>query len=166
MTAPEVEAAKALLKKGRSSDAIRILQQAEARNPKDPEVLMELAGIYSLLEMPAMAVEYERRATKVDASLPEVWNAMGADLHRMGDLTRSAGAYRRALELDPKLATAAYNLARVAAQRGERKEASDALKHAITLRPDLAEDARREESLAKLLDDVGFRKRPEPRRKS
>ena len=165
MTAPEVEAAKELLKQGRSSEAIRILQQAEARNPKDAEVLMELAAIYSLLGLPAMAVEYERRATKVDASLPEVWNAMGSDLHRMGDLPRSAGAYRRALELDPRLATAAYNLARVAAQQGERKEASDALKRAITLKPGLAEEARREESLAKLLDERDLRKRSEPRRK-
>ena len=126
---------------------------------------MELAAIYSLLGLPAMAVEYERRATKVDASLPEVWNAMGTDLHRMGDLSQSAGAYRRALELDPKLATAAYNLARVAAQQGERREASDALKRAITLKPDLAEEARREESLAKLLDERDLRKRSEPRRK-
>ncbi len=166
MTAPEVDAAKALLKQGRSSEAIRILQQAESRNPRDPEVLMELAAIYSFLGMPAMAVEYERRAAKVDAGLPEVWNAMGADLHRMGDLTRSAGAYRRALELDPSLATAAYNLARVAAQQGERKEASAALKRAIALKPDLAEEARREEALAKLLDDAGLRKRPAPRRSS
>ena len=160
MTAPEVEAAKALLKKGRSSDAIRILQQAEARSPKDPEVLLELAAIYSFLGMPAMAVEYERRATKIDASLPEVWNAMGSDLHRIGDLARSAGAYRRALELDPGLATAAYNLARVSAQRGERKEASDALSRALALKPELAEAARREETLAKLLDEAGLRKRP------
>jgi len=165
MTAPEVEAAKELLKKGRSSEAIRILQQAEARNPKDAEVLMELAAIYSLLGLPAMAVEYERRAAKIDGSLPEVWTAMGADLRRMGDLSRSAGAYRRALELDPKLATAAYNLARVAAQQGERREASDALKRALALKPDLAEEARREEALARLLDDEAMRKRPEPRRK-
>ena len=163
MTAPEVDAAKALLKKGRSSEAIRILQQAEARSPKDAEVLLELAAIYSFLGMPAMAVEYERRVTKIDARLPEVWNAMGADLHRLGDLTQSAVAYRRALDLNPGLATAAYNLARVAAQQGDRKEASEALKRAVALKPDLAEEARREETLAKLLDENGLRKRPRGR---
>jgi len=165
VTAPEVDAAKALLKKGRSSDALRVLKQAEGRNPRDAEVLLELAAIYSILGLPAKAVEYERRAARVDASLPQVWNAMGSDLHRIGDLARSAEAYRRAIELDPNLATAAYDLARVAAQRGQHKEASDALKRAITLKPDLAEAARQEDILAKLLDETDFRKRPEPRRR-
>ena len=166
MTAPEVKTAKALLKKGRSSEAIRILQQAEARNPREPTVLLELAAIYSFLGQPAKAVEYERRATKVDATLPEVWNALGSDLHRTGDLVSSAVAYRRALELDPRLASAAYNLARVAAAKGERKEASEALKRAIALKPELAEEAGREEALAKLLDEPEFRKRADPRRRS
>lgn len=166
MTTTEVETAKELHRRGRYSEAIRVLKGAEARDPRDEDILLQLAACYSAMGLHAMAVEYETRAANGAPASPAVWTAMGFDLLRIGDLVRSAGAYRRALELDPGLAGAAYSLARVAAMRGDTQLAREALTRALALSPDLASQAKNDEPLAKLLEDPEFRKGNTGRRRS
>lgn len=156
MTISEVETAKGLCEHGRFSEAIRVLRVAETREPGNVDVLLQMASCYSALGMPAMAVEYERRASLSEPTRTQVWTAMGSDLRRMGDLTRSANAYGRALELDPGLGVAAYELARVAALRKDAKGAVEAMARAVALNPDYAAQAKEDETLARFLEEGGF----------
>lgn len=165
MRIPEVEAARSFFQDRLYSEALRLLHEAERRVPANRDVLLQIAACYSAMGMPAMAVEYERRAASDDPESPHVWTAMAADLHRMGDLARSEGAYRRALDLDPGLATAAYELARVAALRGNTEAAADALRRALALRPEYATEAKADGALAKLLRDRTLRGRTAKRRR-
>jgi hypothetical protein len=63
------------------------------------------------------------------------WYDAGDAARRAGDVAAAEQAYRRALEIDPRLANAAYRLGEIALERGQRKAAVDLFRHTLTLQP-------------------------------
>jgi tetratricopeptide (TPR) repeat protein len=70
--------------------------------------------------------------------LPEAWNALGVVRIQTGDAAGAVTAWRRAVDLDPGLGDAWFNLALGLAGRGEKQAAIDALERYLPLakRPD------------------------------
>jgi len=65
-------------------------------------------------------------------------------------------SYRRAVELDPKRASAWYRLACIAARRGDIEEALAHLEKASAESPEYREEAKSQPEFAALLEDPRF----------
>lgn len=79
------------------------------------------------------------------------------DLARAREIEESVLAGLRTIDVLPQICGGAlYNMAILYDASGERSKALDALHEAITLRPEMAEEAREDPDFAPLRDDPAF----------
>jgi tetratricopeptide (TPR) repeat protein len=124
----------ALFQQGKSDEAIVALEQALAIDPKHSKAHnnMALAAI-DLGELEIAEVHYrESLAIEPQAA---IYSDLGFVLERQGMAEDAADAYRKALELDPELHSARYNLGATLARSGEYEEAEGHLKAALANDP-------------------------------
>jgi Flp pilus assembly protein TadD len=84
-----------------------------------------------------------------DPQLAEGWNALGVVRSRAGETGQAIEAWRRALELDPRLPDALFNLALALGNSGDLDGAAGALERYVRL-VDGEERARAESMLREL----------------
>jgi serine/threonine-protein kinase len=87
----------------------------------------------------AEAIEYYRKALKVDPDYARGHSDLGLALQAEGRLDEAIPCYRQAIQLDPDYAWAHHNLAGALRAKGMLDEAHDHCQRAITLAPNNAE---------------------------
>ncbi|MEJ5301165.1 MAG: tetratricopeptide repeat protein [Thermodesulforhabdaceae bacterium] len=142
--------------------ALRYLKAAEARRPKDPQLLYEIALAYQRRGFRDQTKEYLQKALAVQPDYAEASNALGAILAEEGRFEEARKAFEKALN-NPYYETpqlAAYNLGSLFYRMGKYEEAKKYYQQAIELSPNYAaahlELARTLEALgdnAKALDE-------------
>jgi tetratricopeptide (TPR) repeat protein len=139
----------ALAAQGDEDEAILTGERALEANPDHVLARVQLAVLYAQRERYAQATEMLQRAADVapdDARVQYNLGNMharqaieGAELVNYGYADAAMRAYRRALELDPQLLKAAYNLACVA-EKISSQEGITAWEHYLALARDVASE--------------------------
>jgi tetratricopeptide (TPR) repeat protein len=141
----------ALFQQGNSKDAVVALEKAIAVDPKHWKSHNNLA--LAAIDMGELEVaEAHFRESLAIKPQPEIYNDLGFVLERQGLSDEAIRAYRKAIELDPKSATAQYNLGSSLARSGEFAEAERHLRVAIEVDP--TNEAARQK-LKEVLESLG-----------
>ena len=124
------------LEMGRADQAEQHIAGLLASYPDHPEVLRLLAGIQNLRGETQAAIATMRRATTMRPGDALYHNTLGTALLADSDYDAAIASLSRAVELDPKLASAWYNLGLTQMYCARPAESAAALRHAVTLSPD------------------------------
>jgi tetratricopeptide (TPR) repeat protein len=139
------EAAQTLLATGDEAGARKRLEDVVRLHPEHAPAANDLAWILASKgeELPRAARLAEGASRQLTG--PETLDTLGVVRLRQGELDEAVAAFQRALETNPKYATARYHLGLALAQKGRREDALVALRGALESGPfPEAEDARTE----------------------
>lgn len=132
---PPIDAALALHKQGRRTEAALLYRDILAAEPRHRDAL-HLLGVAAHQEgRHAEALDLIRRAIASDGSHATFHNSLGAVLQALGDLPAAVAAYRTSLLLDMDHADAHGNLALALREMGHLAEAAATLRRAVLLAP-------------------------------
>lgn len=116
-------------------NALRLLREAQIRNPGDFWVNLELGNSLDRIGATAEALQYYRAATAINPSNYVIWTTMGSVMRRTGDATGAIASLERAVAINPKYPTA-WNILLLAYGDAELEEGMmDALGHAEAANP-------------------------------
>jgi Flp pilus assembly protein TadD len=124
----------ALFQQGKSQEAVVALEKALAVDPKHWKSHNNLALAAIDLGELEVAEAHFRESLAIKPQ-PAIYNDLGFVLERQGLTDEAVKSYRKAIELDPKLATAQYNLGSSLARSGQFAEAERHLRAAIEADP-------------------------------
>lgn len=124
---------------GRSADAIAVLEQAAAKEPKAPEPLLTLARVYATLGKNDEAAGAYGKVASLVPGHTEALRGLGDLAATRGDLETAAIHYGRILASDPHDAGAALKLGVVDARAGRLQEAFTLLHDLVEREPGDAE---------------------------
>jgi len=155
----------ALFQQGESREAVAALEKALEVDPKHAKAHNNLAlAAIDLGELEVAEAHY-RESLAVEPQ-PAIYNDLGFVLERQGLADEASQLYRKALELDPKSASAHYNLAASLARSGQLALAERHFRAALAQKPSAqahtglalvlerqgrTDDAAREKEMAKAL---------------
>jgi Tfp pilus assembly protein PilF len=125
---------------GNPAMALRYLKAAEARRPKDVQLLYEIAMAYNARGFRQEAKEYLQKALAIQPDYAEASNALGAFLAEEGRFEEARRAFEKALN-NPYYETpqlAAYNLGTLFYRMGNYQEAAKYYRQAIGFDPNYA----------------------------
>lgn len=130
-----------LLRQGKAAKATPILQEAYALEPESFDAALNLGGalVVSGKFSKAVPILEDLRDREPDNAM--VWTNLGAAYLGNPVLATderqelAIGAFRRALELDPRAPSVAYNLALIYRDRKENQEAIHWLRRALDTNP-------------------------------
>jgi Flp pilus assembly protein TadD len=124
----------ALFQQGKSKEAVVALERALAVDPKHWKAHnnMALAAI-DIGELEVAEAHY--RESLAIKPQPAIYNDLGFALERQGLPDEATEAYRKAIKLDPELASAHYNLGSSLARSGKFVEAERHLRRALKKDP-------------------------------
>jgi tetratricopeptide (TPR) repeat protein len=125
--------AEAYSKTGNLQEARRYWAEALRRNPDLTDARMHYALALQQSGRAADAIELLERAP----ATPEVLNELGYVLLHANRLNEAVARFRRALAVDPDLPEVWVNLGTALSKQGNQAGAIDALRTAVTLRPNL-----------------------------
>jgi tetratricopeptide (TPR) repeat protein len=125
----------ALFQEGKSREAIVALEKAVAADPKHWKSHNNLALAAIDVGELEMAEAHYRESLAIQPQ-PAIYNDLGVVLEREGLVDEAVRAYRQAIALDPKLASAHFNLGAALGRRNELAEAERRLRRALDLQPD------------------------------
>jgi Flp pilus assembly protein TadD len=124
----------ALFQQGNSAEAVVALEKALAADPKHWKAHNNLAlAAIDLGELEVAEAHY--RDSLAIKPQPAIYNDLGFVLERQGLSEEATEAYREAVRLDPKSATAHYNLGSSLARAGRFAEAERQLRSALEISP-------------------------------
>ncbi len=124
-----------LFQQGKSQEAVVALEKAIAVDPKHWKSHNNLALAAIDLGEIEVAEAHYRESLAIEPQ-PAIYNDLGFVLERQGLPEEAIRAYRKAIELDPKSATAQYNLGSSLARSGNLAEAEHHLRSALKMSPD------------------------------
>ena len=122
-----------LFQQGKSQEAVAALEKAIATDPKHVKSLNNMALASIDLGELELAEAHYRESLAIEPQ-PSIYNDLGFVLERQGLPEEAAEFYRRSLELDPRSASANYNLAASLARRGEFGEAEGYFRSALAVK--------------------------------
>ncbi|GAC1379565.1 MAG: hypothetical protein NVS3B25_06290 [Hymenobacter sp.] len=99
-----------------TSTAMQYLQDALARDPREPEILHQLAFLSNAWRIPADAARYAAQGMRLDTASGLLRYDYGRQLELRGQLDSARWYYRRALALDTTVYRADYRLGLAAAK--------------------------------------------------
>ena len=99
-----------------TSTAVQYLQDALARNPREPEILHQLAFLLNAWRIPADAARYATLGLRLDTASGLLHYDYGRQLELQGQPDSALWYYRRALVLDTTVYRADYRLGLAAAK--------------------------------------------------
>jgi tetratricopeptide (TPR) repeat protein len=116
----------ALLRSGKSAEALAKADAYIKANPRDPQMRFLRGVILSEQNKPADAIDTFTKLTQDFPELPEPYNNLAALYANRGELDKARAALESAIRLNPNYATAHENLgdvyARLAAQQYARAQ--------------------------------------------
>jgi len=123
-----------LFQQGRSKEAVVALEKALVVDPKHAKAHNNLA-LAAIDSGELEVAEAHYRESLAINPQPAIYNDLGFVLERQGLPDEAAEAYRNALKLDPRSATAHYNLGSSLARSGKFAEAESHLRKSLTISP-------------------------------
>ena len=144
----------ALLDRGRSEPAQRILEVEVQKNPGNWEALCHLGIALAMQEKIEEAAARFEEAARVKGDFAPAYYNLGLARERQGRDDDAIAAYARAVDLESQNADGLFNLARVLTRRGRLGEAEARLTSLLRWKPDYPGAA------AALADLKGVRRRP------
>jgi serine/threonine-protein kinase len=120
---------------GRADEALADFAKAQARMPRSPEVLRDLAGAYTRLGRQG---EAEQQFKKAIAMRPDSWSLYwyyGGFLYRQNRYREAEAAFRQALSRVPENARIWSSLGGTLLALGRKEEAQTALARSFELQP-------------------------------
>ena len=149
-----------LFKQGRTSEALSLVRPlVQRKDTVDPEAAALAAACLGSEGKHLDAARIDQMLCDANPSNPQGWNSLGYDLLNAGDLEGALGAYARALELEPRRASAHYNVARIAARMRNKPKAIEHFVKAVELQPDYLDRLDEDPDLRPLKDDPDLQER-------
>jgi Flp pilus assembly protein TadD len=139
--------------RGNLPAALAAYDKATILRPEDMRVLRNVGRLYLRQKDYAAAVEVFDRVRKTRPGDPQAHNDYGVALRRLGRPEEAARAFQDALKADSAYASAHYNLALNAADRGDLAMAEDHLERFLELSPNGADAPTARSYLEKLARD-------------
>ena len=136
--------ARAAFQAGSLGEATLLAERAAALNIRRADVLAFLAACWMKRGNHISALDYAERATEVEPQNAVWWDRLGLTLLEMRRFEEAKTASLRAITANSNMAEAYYHLARAEFHLSGTQAAADHLVQALTLRAELATDARRE----------------------
>jgi tetratricopeptide (TPR) repeat protein len=140
------------LASGDSQGAARLLEQAVAAEPDNPQYLCNAAVALDAVLEHEKAFQLLARAIELKPDYAEAHSNMGLVLKRMDRVFDAANYYRKAISLRPDEPGFHFNLGNCLVDLGQLEEAEAAYRRAIELRPKYASAL---SALATLLEELG-----------
>jgi arylsulfatase A-like enzyme/Tfp pilus assembly protein PilF len=113
---------------GRQDEAERELRAILTADPEEPKALEQMGLVALRRQRFAEAKVWCEKALAVNRELPLAWNYIGVAEAQSNRRPAAVEAWKRAVELDPELIDALWNLGTTAADLGMKDEASRALR--------------------------------------
>lgn len=137
---------------GNLARAEQMYRQVLTRNPDNADAL-HLLGVISLQTgHGGTAVDFIRRAIRLNDRIPIYHNNLGLALLRDGKHDEAMACFRRALDLDNRFTDAEISLGKLLHARNAGDEAETHYRHALSLNPESAEA---HDNLGRLLAEKG-----------
>ena len=132
-----LEKAESLLSKGATADAVVLLRQVVADNPRNVEAHLRLGTALALVGERGESIKQMAVAVQLRPDSAGVHNQYGMVLSRFIEVQAARQEFEKALELNPALAEAHVNLSLLLAQAGELISAGNHLDQAIKTQGDV-----------------------------
>ncbi|HJV69319.1 tetratricopeptide repeat protein [Ideonella sp.] len=113
---PESADIQRLIKDGQPTQALKLIDEALAKNPADPQMRFRRGVALSMLDRKAEALAVFQKLVDDHPDMPAPYNNMAVILGAQGDYERARQALERAIRTNPAYATAYQNLGDVYAQ--------------------------------------------------
>ena len=130
---------RALLLLSRAAEARPVAEELLAASPRDVETLLLAAATRAESGDPAAALGALETARTVAPGRADVLQRTGDVMRSLGDVDGAIAAYRAALEMDRDFALVRFELARLLAGKGQRREAEQELVAALDAVPTYAD---------------------------
>lgn len=116
--APSTEALEIqhLIKSGQSTQALKLIDDALAKNPKDPAMRFRRGVTLSMLDRKAEALQVFQKLVEDHPEMPAPYNNLAVLYGSQGDYDKARAALVAAIRTNPQYATAYQNLGDVYAQ--------------------------------------------------
>lgn len=130
-----------LLREGKSTEAIDLLERADQIEPDNVPILLTLGGAYVMAGRHQEAIGPLETACNAEPQNAMLWINLGAAylgnpvLATSDQQLRAIQAFEQALKLDPAAPSAYYNIGLVYVDRGEREPALEAFRKALQTNP-------------------------------
>jgi tetratricopeptide (TPR) repeat protein len=105
-----------LIKDGQHTQALKLIDDALGRNPKDPQMRFRRGVALSMLDRKAEAVTVFQKLVDDHPEMPAPYNNLAVLYGAQGEYEKARGALERAIRTNPAYATAYQNLGDVYAQ--------------------------------------------------
>ena len=136
-----IRLAHAAAARGRTEQAIQVLQPVLDQRPADARLHLLLANFQRDVRDLDKAESEVREALRLDPSLGAAHNTLGLIARDRGNVRGAESEYREAVRLDPALADAHSNLGSLLVVYGAPEEAMKELRRAVELDPTLGDAA-------------------------
>ncbi len=114
--APEVTEIQRLIKTGQNAQALKLIDEALAKNPKDPAMRFRRGVTLSMLDRKAEALAVFQKLVEDHPEMPSPYNNLAVLYGSQGDYDKARAALEKAIRTNPAYATAYQNLGDVYAQ--------------------------------------------------
>lgn len=105
-----------LIKDGQHAQALKQIDEALSRNPKDPQMRFRRGVALSMLDRKVEALAVFQKLVEDHPEMPAPYNNMAVIYGAQGEYEKARGALERAIRTNPAYATAYQNLGDVYAQ--------------------------------------------------
>jgi tetratricopeptide (TPR) repeat protein len=105
-----------LIKDGQHAQALKLIDESLAKNPKDPQMRFRRGVALSMLDRKAEALNVFQKLVEDHPEMPAPYNNMAVIYGAQGEYDKARGALERAIRTNPAYATAYQNLGDVYAQ--------------------------------------------------
>lgn len=109
---------------GKAEEAMKTLQDARVKFPKDPSLLRAEVNLYLTKEEYTKAEQLLKSLVDSDPKNETIWYVLGATLEKLGKKNEQEAAYKKALEINPNYYDALFNLGAMYFNDGLEKEKS------------------------------------------
>ena len=113
---PEAIEIQRLIKSGQSTQALKLIDEALAKNPGDPAMRFRRGVTLSMLDRKAEALQVFQKLVDDHPEMPAPYNNLAVLYGSQGDYEKARGALVAAIRTNPQYATAYQNLGDVYAQ--------------------------------------------------
>ena len=113
---PEVLEIQRLIKTGQNAQALKLIDDALARNPKDAAMRFRRGVVLSLLDRKAEALQVFEKLVEDHPDMPSPYNNLAVIYGSQGEYEKARAALEKAIRTRPDYATAYQNLGDVYAQ--------------------------------------------------
>lgn len=147
-----LEAILPLLRAGKLTDAVSMLESLNRSAPNNPNVLYNLGIAYSELGQQDEAIIRLKKAVQLSPGYAHAWVGIGNAYYRLRKMDHALEAFQKAVDADPNDGYTRRNLGGILMGFNRTTEALEHLRKALELMPD---DAQSIFGLASALEDIG-----------